>query len=167
MTAILVGLVLTVGTVAIIEGYLIFGRMQLLLNHAEKLLNAGSTLLAAVPSKSADRTDGIDAKPQTWWQNLRNLPAVEVEPDPALQQACEKLQDAVANLEPVTFEPDPNPSTAPIVMPQLPADTVPDMRQASSVAPLPALSDDEWHARQIADHEQWKREQEERWGVAR
>jgi hypothetical protein len=59
---------LAVGIVG--EGYWLMGRAQRLLTGQEHLQAAAERLLAAVPSKSAPRTDGSHEKPRAWWQKL-------------------------------------------------------------------------------------------------
>jgi hypothetical protein len=116
MTRVLLGLLVafTMGTA--VECYLLLGRVQLLLNYGEQLLRVGQVNVAALPSKSADRTDGSDTKPQTWWQALRNLP------DPARAWVAERFTPVMAEVEVVevvaevvaeVVEPEP-PTTQPM-----------------------------------------------------
>lgn len=79
MTTMLLGAILAVLLVNAIEGYLIFGQNQYLKTHNEQLLAAAATLFAAVPGKSAQRTDAPDdAKPRIWYRALRQPAAAEL-----------------------------------------------------------------------------------------
>jgi hypothetical protein len=74
MTNVLLGGILCFAVATTIEAYLLLGRVQLVMTHAELILRALHTLLREVPSKSARRTvAAIDEKPRPWFQTLRRL----------------------------------------------------------------------------------------------
>lgn len=94
-----------------IEGYVLIGRAQLLLTHAEQLLAAATRLLAQVPGKTAPRTEAADdVQPHRWWQRLYGLTAPELldpatEPIPAVADTAPVQRVIEEGLKQVTGDP--------------------------------------------------------------
>lgn len=86
-----------VGCLLIGEGYFLIARAQRLLDYAEQLQQAGALLLAAVPSKSAPRTDGSSDVPAEHFTALDTRPQPIVRPVPVdTVEAHVVVQETVA-----------------------------------------------------------------------
>lgn len=76
MITFLLGGLVTFTLVTAVEGYVLLGVVQRLRTTFEQLLAAAQQLLADVPGKSAERTDGEDVPPRRFFQTLRRLALV-------------------------------------------------------------------------------------------
>lgn len=131
----LLGALVAMTLVAGGEAYVLIGIVQRLRTTFEQLLAAAQQLLAAAPSKSAERTEAPDdVRPRQWYRILRRH--ADLREDQADEDALARWADD-GGVQPT--EPDPAPATAPMRLDLAGGLRVP--------APPDPLEVDPWRAR--------------------